>query len=57
MAKDSTNSGGPTYNPKDAPVPDRQTHRNAKSRDELKDLSVHGDRPGQGRRNGSDKNR
>jgi hypothetical protein len=55
MAKDTTNQGGPTYNPKDAPKPDRETHRHAQSRDELKERSVHGDRPGRGRRNGSDK--
>lgn len=55
MAKDRTNQGGPTYNPKDAPVPDRGLHRNAKSRDELKERSVSGERPGRGKRNGSDK--
>ena len=55
MAKDSTNQGGPSFNPKDAPVPDRDTHRHAQSRDELKDRSVKGERPGRGRRNGSDK--
>ena len=53
MAKDRTNQGGPTYNPKDAPKPD--VHRHAQSRDELKERSVHGERPGIGRRNGSDK--
>jgi len=42
MAKDSTNTGGPSHKPK-------------QSRDELQDRSVHGDRPGEGRRNGSDK--
>lgn len=57
MAKDRTNQGGPTWNPKDAPVPDRDTHRNVKSRDELKERTADGDRPGEGRRNGSDKNR
>jgi len=55
MAKDSTNQGGPSYNPKDAPPPDRPTHRHAQSRDELKERSVHGARPGRGKRNGSDK--
>ena len=55
MAKDQTNQGGPTYNPKDAPVPDQDEHRNVKSRDELKERSVSGERPGDGRRNGSDK--
>ena len=57
MAKDSTNQGGPTFNPKDAPVPDPATHRKVQSRDELQERSVKGDRPGQGRRNGSDKAR
>lgn len=57
MPKDRTNSGGPTYNPKDAPKPDPAKHRHVKSRDELKERSVSGDRPGQGRRNGSDKHR
>ena len=52
MAKDQTNQGGPTHNPKDEPTPDR-SHINAKSRDELKERSTHGDRPGRGRRNGS----
>lgn len=55
MAKDRTNQGGPTYDPKDAPVPDADQHRHAQSRDELKERSVHGERPGRGRRNGSDK--
>ena len=53
MAKDRTNQGGPTRNPKDEPI--SESHRNAKSRDELKERSVAGDRPGRGRRNGSDK--
>ncbi|HVE72072.1 MAG TPA: hypothetical protein VNI54_11950 [Thermoanaerobaculia bacterium] len=57
MAKDHTNQGGPTYNPKDAPVPDPDEHRHVKSRDELKERAVSGDRPGEGRRNGSDKAR
>ena len=55
MAKDRSNQGGPTYKPKDAPVPDPDKHRNAKSRDELKERSVSGERPGRARRNGSDK--
>jgi hypothetical protein len=54
MAKDRTNSGGPTQSPKDQPTDDRD-HRKAQSRDELQDRSVKGERPGQGRRNGSDK--
>jgi hypothetical protein len=57
MAKDQSNTGGPSYNPKDAPVPDRSTHRHAKSRDELKERTANGGRPGEGRRNGSDKAR
>lgn len=55
MAKDRTNQDGPTFNPKDAPKPDPAVHRHARSRDELKERSVHGERPGRGRRNGSDK--
>jgi hypothetical protein len=55
MAKDHTNQGGPSHNPKDAPVPDPDKHRHAQSRDELKERSVSGERPGDGRRNGSDK--
>ena len=55
MAKDRENQGGPAYRPKDAPVPDPSTHRNAQSRDELKERSVQGERPGRGKRNGSDK--
>jgi hypothetical protein len=54
MAKDSTNQGGPSHKPKDEPTEDRD-HRKAQSRDELKERSVSGDRPGDGRRNGSDK--
>jgi hypothetical protein len=56
MAKNDKNQGGPTHNPKDAPTPDR-SHRNAKSRDELKERSVHGARPGRGKRNGSQRQR
>ena len=55
MAKDQSNQGGPTFNPKDAPVPDADKHRKVQSRDELQQRSVKGDRPGSGRRNGSDK--
>ncbi len=54
MAKDRTNMGGPTRSPKDEPTADRD-HRNAQSRDELQERSVKGDRPGRGKRNGSDK--
>ena len=54
MAKDRTNQGGPTSSPKDEPTNDRD-NRKATSRDELKERSVKGDRPGLGRRNGSDK--
>lgn len=54
MAKDRTNQGGPTQNPKDEPTRDR-SHLNASSRDELKERSVHGARPGIGKRNGSAK--
>ena len=54
MAKDRDNMGGPTSAPKDEPTDDR-SHRNAQSRDELKERSVQGERPGRGRRNGSDK--
>jgi hypothetical protein len=54
MAKDSSNQGGPTHSPKDEPTKDRD-YRKATSRDELKDRSVSGDKPGKGRRNGSDK--
>ena len=34
-----------------------RSHRNAQSRDELKERSVKGERPGLGKRNGSDKQR
>ena len=54
MAKDRYNQGGPTQKPKDEATADRD-QRKATSRDELKERSVHGERPGQGRRNGSDK--
>ncbi|HEX6179104.1 MAG TPA: hypothetical protein VF057_12145 [Thermoanaerobaculia bacterium] len=56
MAKDQSNQGGPSHRPKDEPTADR-SHRNAASRDELKERSVKGDRPGTGRRNGSAKKR
>ena len=54
MAKDRDNQGGPSQTPKDQPTADRD-HRKAQSRDELQERSVKGDRPGEGRRNGSDK--
>jgi hypothetical protein len=54
MAKDRDNQGGPTHHPKDEPSDDRD-NRKVQSRDELKERSVSGDRPGDGRRNGSDK--
>lgn len=53
MAKDRDNQGGPTFNPKD--TPENESHRKAQSRDELKERSVHGERPGRGQRNGSAK--
>jgi hypothetical protein len=56
MAKDRTNMGGPTHKPKDEPTEDRD-HRNARSREELQERSVSGEKPGRGRRNGSAKNR
>jgi hypothetical protein len=46
--------GSPSHRPKDEPTADH-SHRNAQSRDELKERSVHGDRPGIGKRNGSAK--
>ena len=46
--------GGPSHRPKDEPTADH-SHRNAQSREELQERSVHGDRPGIGRRNGSAK--
>lgn len=54
MAKDQDNQGGPSHNPKDEPTEDRD-NRKVQSRDELQERSVKGDRPGEGRRNGSDK--
>jgi len=54
MAKDTQNMGGPTHNPKDEPTADRSA-RQAQSRAELQARSVHGERPGKGRRNGSSK--
>jgi hypothetical protein len=56
MAKNDKNQGGPTRAPKDEPTADR-SHRNAASRDELKERSVQGARPGRGDRNGSVKQR
>lgn len=54
MAKDRDNTGGPSQSPKDEPTGDRD-NRKAQSRDELKERSVSGERPGDGERNGSDK--
>lgn len=54
MAKDRDNQGGPSQSPKDEPTADRD-NRKAQSREEVQDRSVKGDRPGLGRRNGSDK--
>ena len=54
MAKDRDNQGGPSQKPKDQPTADRD-NRKVQSRDELQERSVKGDRPGLGRRNGSDK--
>lgn len=56
MAKDNQNQGGPTRSPKDEPTDDR-SHHNASSREELQERSTNDDRPGSGRRNGSDKQR
>jgi hypothetical protein len=56
MAKTGQKQGGPSQGPKDEPTADR-SHQNAQSRDELKDRSQKGDKPGQGRRNGSAKKR
>jgi hypothetical protein len=52
----SSKKGGPSQSRKDEPTADR-SHRNAASRDELKERSVKGDKPGIGRRNGSAKKR
>lgn len=52
MAKDRTNQGGPTQSPKDEPTEDRDNQK-AQSREELQERSVSGERPGDGRRNGS----
>ena len=56
MAKDESKQGGPSQGRKDEATADR-SHRNAASRDELKERSVKGDRPGIGKRNGSAKKR
>ena len=56
MAKNGNKLGGPSQSPKDEPTADR-SHRNAASRDELKERAVKGDRPGSGQRNGSSKKR
>ncbi|HEX7151097.1 MAG TPA: hypothetical protein VF618_06380 [Thermoanaerobaculia bacterium] len=54
MAKDRNNTGGPSQSPKDTPTDDRD-NRKVQSRDEMSERAVSGDRPGDGRRNGSDK--
>jgi hypothetical protein len=56
MAKDRTNQGGPTQSPKDEPTADRD-HVQPQSRADVQERSMKGDRPGQGRRNGSEKQR
>ena len=56
MAKDKENQGGPTISRREEPTNDG-SHRHAQSRDELKERSVKGARPGIGKRNGSDKQR
>jgi hypothetical protein len=56
MAKDKNNQGGPTVSRREEPTANR-SHRHAQSRDELKERSVKGERPGLGKRNGSDKQR
>ncbi len=56
MAKDSSNQGGPTRNPKDQSSADR-SNPNVRSRDELQERSVQGARPGRGQRNGSSRER
>ena len=56
MANRHSKQGGPSQERKDEPTADR-SHRNASSRDELKERSVKGDKPGIGRRNGSAKRR
>jgi hypothetical protein len=50
----SKGNGGPSQERKDPPTDDRD-NRKVQSRDELKERSVHGDKPGRGKRNGSDK--
>ena len=44
MAKDQTNTGGPSQEPKDEPTENRD-NRKVQSRDELQERSVSGDRP------------
>jgi hypothetical protein len=56
MAKDKDNQHGPTVSRREEPTADRD-NRNAQSRDELKERSVKGERPGIGKRNGSEKQR
>jgi hypothetical protein len=54
MAKDEHNQGGPTHRPSDPPT-EEHDFRKAQSRDEVKERSVEGERPGRGQRNGSAK--
>jgi hypothetical protein len=56
MDNQRTKKGAPSQGRKDEPTADR-SHRNAASRDELKERSVKGERPGIGKRNGSAKRR
>ena len=56
MANDRENIGGPSQGPKDKPTDDRD-NRKAQSREELQERTADGNPPGEGRRNGSDKNR
>ena len=52
--KERSQTGGPTQEREDPSTADRD-NRKVQSRDELKERSVKGDRPGIGERNGSDK--
>jgi hypothetical protein len=54
--KNDRNQGGPTRSRKDEPTDDR-SHVQAQSREVVSMRSVKGERPGRGKRNGSDKNR
>lgn len=56
MAKDHTNQGGPTHNPKDEPSGDRNVKK-IQSGDERTERTQHHVHGGSGRRNGSDKHR